>query len=117
VEPKEGQDVEDLCREILMVRISEFHESDDDSMECLNLDDYNSDDYDEYLSNNMETTPTAITEVKATIKKDPPLAPPAITVTVQLESKPVAKDLYERRRIRNKKWEFSRQRVADCRKG
>ena len=102
-EPKEGQDVEDLCREILMVRISEFHESDDDSMERLNLDDYNSDDYDEYVTNNMETTPMAITEVKATIKQDPPLAPPAVTVTVQLESKPVVEDLYERRRIRNKK--------------
>ena len=86
-----------------MVRISEFHESDDDSMERLNLDDYNSDDYDEYVTNNMETTPMAITEVKATIKQDPPLAPPAVTVTVQLESKPVVEDLYERRRIRNKK--------------
>ena len=86
-----------------MVRISEFHESNDDSMECLNLDDYNSDDYDEYVTNNMETTPMAITEVKATIKQDPPLAPPAVTVTVQLESKPVVEDLYERRRIRNKK--------------
>ena len=39
-----------------MVRISEFHESDDDSMEHLNLDNYNSDDYDEYLSDNMETS-------------------------------------------------------------
>ena len=91
-----------------MGRISEFHESDDDSMERLNLDDYNSDDYDKYLSNNMETTPTAITEVKATIKKDPPLAPPAITVTVQLESKPVAKDLYERHSVLNQKRAFRR---------
>ena len=69
-----------------MVRISELHESDDDSMERLNLDDYNSDDYDEYLSDNMEATPTAITEVKTTIKQDPPLAPPAVTVTIQLEA-------------------------------
>jgi hypothetical protein len=44
---KEDQEVEDLCREIFMVRISELHESDDDSMEFLNLDEYNSDDYDE----------------------------------------------------------------------
>jgi hypothetical protein len=64
----EDQDIKDLCHEILMVRISELHESDDDSMECLNLEDYNSDDYDEYLFNNMETTPTSITEVKTTIK-------------------------------------------------
>jgi len=33
-------------------------------MERLNLDHYNSDDYDEYLSNDMEATPTVITEVK-----------------------------------------------------
>ena len=72
-------------------------------MERLNLDNYNSDDYDEYLSDNMETTPTLTTEVKTTIKKDPPLAPPAMTVTVQLEDKPVAEDLYEHRRIRNQK--------------
>ena len=40
-----------------MVRISEVHEPEDDSTERLNLDDYNSDDFDEYLSDNMETTP------------------------------------------------------------
>ena len=38
-ERKKDQEVEDLCREILMVRISELHESDDDSKECLNLGD------------------------------------------------------------------------------
>jgi len=71
-------------------------------MERLNLDNYNSDDY-ENLSDNMETTPTLTTEVKTTIKKDPPLAPPAMTVTVQLEDKPVAEELYKHRRIRNQK--------------
>ena len=40
-----------------MVRISEVHEPKDDSTERLNLDDYNLDDFDEYLSDNMETTP------------------------------------------------------------
>ena len=59
---KQDQEIHDLCREILMVRIFELHESEDDSMERLNLDDYNSDDYDEYLSHNMETTPTTVTE-------------------------------------------------------
>ena len=96
-----------------MVRISELHESDDDSMEGLNLDDYNSDEYDEYLSDNMEATPTAITEVKTTVKQDPPLAPPAVATTVQLEDKPVAEDLYERCCVRNQKRGFKRQRVAD----
>jgi len=86
-----------------MVRISELLESDDDSMERLNLDDYNSDDYDEYLSDNIETTPPAVTEVKATIKQDPPAALPAITVTLQLEEKPAVEDLYERHRLLNQK--------------
>ena len=96
-----------------MVRISEIHKSDDVSMERLNLDDYNSDDYDEYLSNNMETTPLAVTEVKTTIKQDPPAAPPAITVTVQLEEEPVAEELYERRRLLNQKMAFRCQCVAN----
>ena len=98
-----------------MVRISELHESDDDSMERLNLDDYNSYDYDDYLSDNMETTPSAVTEVKATMKKDPPAAPPAATVTVQLEEEPVAEDLYECHCLLNQKRAFSRQRVANHR--
>ena len=112
---KEDQEVEDLCREILKVRISELHESDDDLMERLNLDDYNSDDYDEYLSDNMEATPTAIPEVKTTIKQDLPSAPLAVTVTVQLEDEPVAEDLYERRRVLNQKRVFRRQHVANRR--
>ena len=37
---KQDQHVQDFCREILMVRISEVHESKDHSMERLNLDDY-----------------------------------------------------------------------------
>jgi hypothetical protein len=41
-------------------------------MERLNLDDYNSNDYDEYLSGNMETTPTAITESKPPSSKTHP---------------------------------------------
>ena len=82
-------------------------------MERINLDDYFSDDYDEYLSDNMEATPTAIIEVKTTIKQDPPAAPPAMTVTVQLEDEPVAEELYERRRVLNQKRAFSRQRLAN----
>ena len=66
-----------------MVRISE--EPEGDPSESVNLDDYNSDDFDEYLSDNMETTPPAITEAQATTKEDPPAPPPVVTVTVQLE--------------------------------
>jgi len=112
---KQNQEVEDLCHEILMVRISELHESDDDSIERLNLDSYNSDHYDEYLSDNIETTPPAVTEVKATIKEDPPAAPPVVTVTVQLEEEPVAEELYKCRHLLNQKRAFRRQRVANRR--
>ena len=78
-----------------MVWISDFHESDDDSVKCLNLD--------YYLSDNMEMSPKAHTEVKTSIKQDPPLAPPTVTVTVQLEDELVVDDLYERHRVRNQK--------------
>ena len=84
-----------------MVRISKLHESDDDSMERLNLDNYKSDDYEEYLSNNKETTPPVVTEVESTIKKDLSVAPPAVTVTVQLEEQPATEDLYERHHLVN----------------
>ena len=65
-----------------MVRISEVQEPEGDHTERLNLDDYNSEDFDEYLSDNMETTPPTITEAQATIKQDPPAPPPVVTVTV-----------------------------------
>ena len=83
-----------------MVRISEVQ---DDSTERLNLDDCNSDDFDEYLSDNMETTPPAITEPQATTKQDSPAPSPAVIVTVQLEEQHPAEDLYERRRLLNQK--------------
>ena len=91
-----------------MVRIFEVHEPEDDSTERLNLDDYNSDDFDEYLSDNMETTPPTITEAQATTKQDPPAPPPAVMVTVQLEEQHAAEDLYERRRLLNQKRAFRR---------
>ena len=57
-----------------MVHIFEVQEPEGDSTERLNLDDYNSDDFDEYLSDNMETTPPTITEAQATDKQDPACA-------------------------------------------
>ena len=72
---KQDQEIQDLCHEILMVRISEGPE--DDPTECLNLDDYNFDDFDEYLSDNMETTPPTITKAQAATKEDLP-APPLL---------------------------------------
>jgi hypothetical protein len=96
-----------------MVRISEVQEPKDDSTEHLNLDNYNSDDFDEYLSNNMETTQPTITEAQFTTKQDPPAPPPVVTVPVQLEEQHPAKDLYERRRLLNQKRAFRRQRLAN----
>ena len=108
---KQDQEIQDLCREILMVRIAE--EPEGDPTQRLNLDDYNSDDFDEYLSDNMETTPPTMTEAQATSKQDPPAPPPAVTVTVQLEEQQPAEDLFERHRLLNQKRAFRRQRLAN----
>ena len=94
-----------------MVHISEEPES--DPTEHLNLDDYNSEDFDEYLSDNMETTLPTIIEAQATTKEDLPAPPPAVTVTVQREEQHPAEDLYERRRLLNQKRAFRRQRLAN----
>ena len=82
-----------------MVRISE--EPEGDPTERLNLEDYNSEDFDEYLSNNMESTPPTITEGQTATKEDQLAPPPAVTVTVQLDDQHPAEDLYERRRQLN----------------
>jgi len=111
---KQDQEIQDLCREILMVCISEVHELEDDSTERLNLDDYNSDDYDEYLSENMKTTPSTVTEAQTATKQDLLAPPPAVTVTVQLEEQHTAEDIYERRRLLNQKRAFRRQHLANC---
>ena len=96
-----------------MVLISEVHETEDDSTKRLNLDDYNSDDFDKYLSDNMETTPPTVTEAQAVAKQDPPAPPPTVTVTVQLEEQHGAEDLYERYRLLNQKRAFTRQRLSN----
>ena len=96
-----------------MVRISEVHEPEDDSTECLNLDDYNSDNFDEYLSDNMETTPPTVTEAQAATKQDLPAPPPAVIVTIQLEEQHATEDLYERCCLLNQKRAFRHQRLAN----
>ena len=84
-----------------MVRILEILDSEDDSLERVSLGDYNSDDFDEYLSNHMDSSPGATTEIKTSISHDPPFAPPSVTVTVKLEDEQEEMDIYERRRILN----------------
>ena len=95
-----------------MVRISE--EPEGDPTERINLDDYNSNYFDEYLSDNMETTPPTIIEAQATTKEDLPAPPPpAVTVTVQLDEQHPAEVLYEHRCQLNQKRVFRRQRLAN----
>ena len=109
---KQNKEVQDLCCEILMVRISE--EPEGDSTEHLNLDDYNSEDFDECLSDNIETTPPTIIEAQATTKEDLPAPPPpAVAVTIQLDEQYPTEDLHERRRQLNQKRAFRRQRLAN----
>jgi hypothetical protein len=96
-----------------MFHISEVHELEDNSTKHLNLDDYNSDDFDEYLSDNMETTPPMVTEAQAATKQDPPAPPPAVIVTVQLEEQHATEDLYKRHRLLNQKRAFRCQRLAN----
>ena len=109
---KQNQEVQDLCSEILMVCIAE--EPEGDPTERLNLDDYNSDDFNEYLSDSMETTLPTITEAQVTTKEDLPAPPPpAVTVTVQLDEQNPAEDLYECRRQLNQKRAFRRQHLAN----
>ena len=95
-----------------MVCISE--EPEGDSTERLNLDNYNPEDFNDYLSDNMETTPPTIIEAQATTKEDLPAPPsPAVTVTIQLDEQYPAEDLYERRRQLNQKRAIRRQRLAN----
>ena len=58
-----------------MVCIAE--EPEGDPMERLNLDDYNSDDFNKYFSDNMEITPPTITEAQVATKEDLPAPPPS----------------------------------------
>ena len=100
-----------------MVRIAE--EPEGDPMEHLNLDDYNSDDFNEYLSNNMETTAPTTTEAQVATKEDLPVPPPppAVAVTIQLDEQHPAEDFYECHRQLNQKRVFRCQRLANTPQG
>jgi len=95
--PHEEEDTEDFSQEVNMVRLMEI-DYEDDSMERVNLDDYDSDDFKEYLSDDDMQTTQAITEVKANSNHESSLPPPTVTGTVKLEDDD--KDIdKERRRI------------------
>ena len=67
-----------------MLQLMEIEEE-DDSIERVNLDDYNSKDYKEYASNDNMLDDQATAQAKATpdYRSHPP--PPTVTVTVKLE--------------------------------
>ena len=92
--PLQEEDNQKFCsldREIFMAIISEIEEHNDDPMERVDLVDYNSSDYDEYLSD-IEVNETEIVNYKI------PPPPPGVTVTVHPDD-----DQNELKKIRNQK--------------
>ena len=78
----------------------------------MNLDDYNSDDYKVYLSDDDMQANQTNAEAKANPDYRSPPPPPAVTVTVKLEDED--KEIKKaRRRIRNQKRAKRRQRQLD----
>ena len=101
IAPSEDQDPhdnEDLYRKIITVRISKIPDQEDDSSERVILSNYNSNDFDEYLSDYMDSSPVATTTIKTSISHDLPFVPPT---TFKLEDDQKEMDLYKRRRILN----------------
>ena len=74
-----------------MAIISEIQEHKDDPMGRVDLVDYNSSDYDEFLSDD-EVIPTPVQDFNANL----PPPPPKVTVTIHMEG-----DEGEIKRIRN----------------
>ena len=84
-----------------MVRLLEI-EDDDDSIERVNLDDYNSDDYKEYLSDEDMLNDPATAQMKTPDYRNPPPPPLAVMVIVKLEDDDREVEM-ACRRIRNQK--------------
>ena len=85
-------------------------DNDDDSMKRVNLDDYDSADFKEYLFDDEIQTTTA--EVTANFKSEPHRPPPSIKVTIKMEEEDNDHE-QERRRTRNQKCAECRQRVHE----
>ena len=84
-----------------MVRLLEI-EDDDDSIERVNLDDYNSDDYKEYLSDEDMLNDPATAQMKTPDYRNPPPPPLAVMVIMKLEDDDREVEMVCRR-IRNQK--------------
>ena len=117
IAPSEDQDPhdnEDLYRKIITVRISKIPDQEDDSSERVILSNYNSNDFDEYLSDYMDSSPVATTTIKTSISHDPPFVPPT---TFKLEDDQKEMDLYKSRRILNQKRALRRKCLTTQRCG
>ena len=80
--PRAEENPEDSSREIMMVRLMEI-DNDDDSMERVNLDDYDSNDFKEYLvDDEMKMT---VAEVTANFNSEAHHHPSSVKVTVKLK--------------------------------
>ena len=88
-------------REIFMAIISEIQEHNDDPIEQVELINYNSSDYDEFLSD-VEATETEA------VNYEIPSPPPGVIVTVHMEG-----DDSELRKICNQKRNMRRHLVAE----
>ena len=86
-----------------MAIISEIEEHDDDPMGRVDLVDYNSSNYDEYLSN-AKAAPTEAVDIEI------PPPPQGVTITVHVEN-----DQSEFKKIRNQKRKVSRRLAAERR--
>ena len=82
-----------------MVNLMEINDK-DDSMERVNLDDYDSDDFREYLSDDDMQMSTTTVEETTNFNHESSHPPPSVTVIIKMEEED--NDLEkERHRIRN----------------
>jgi len=82
-------------------------------MERANLDDYPTDNFEEYLSNDNTKTTTMTMEVTTNINHDSSHPPPSVTIAIKMEDEDNNNIEKERRKIRNQKCTEHRQRMAE----
>ena len=106
--PQKQEDTKDPSREINMLRLLELEDED----ERINLDDYNSDDYKQYFSDEDMLDDLCPAQAKTPEYRIPPPPPAAVTVTVKLEDENKEEEM-ACRRARNQKRTERRQRALD----
>ena len=97
--PQAKEEPENPSQEVLMVRLMEI-DNDDDSMEQVNLDNYDFDDFREYLFDSEVQMTTA--EVTTNFNNEPHRPTPSVKVTINMEEEDEDHE-QERHRARNQK--------------